>query len=117
MSNEDKIICTCANVSESKIDDYFKKNNNYISSFDKFLNDTKAGTYCTACRLDLETIFISKNLSEPKFININYDKGKSIKRKIYDTVDNIFPKITLKMALRCFFAYPATLAQNLLLNS
>ena len=59
MSDQDKIICTCANLSERKIDDYFKTKNYNVDSFNEFLNDTKAGTHCTACRLDLESIFIT----------------------------------------------------------
>ena len=60
MSDQDKIICSCANLSEKKINNYFELKNNKVPSFNQFLNETKAGTYCTACRLDLETIFIKK---------------------------------------------------------
>ncbi len=95
MINPDRIVCTCANLTEAQIKNYFKNNNKY-RSFEEFLNDSKAGTYCTACRLDLETIFIKNNLTDQKFDNVNYSNEKSIKNRIYESVDKIFPKITLK---------------------
>ena len=95
MINPDRIVCTCANLTEAQIKNYFKNNNKY-RSFEEFLNDSKAGTYCTACRLDLETIFMKNNLTDQKFDNVNYSNEKSIKNRIYESVDKIFPKITLK---------------------
>ena len=96
MSENDKIICTCANLSEKKIDDYFVSKNNTVSSFQEFLNDTRAGTFCTACRLDLETIFIKKNQTDFKFHNIEIKNTINFKKKIYHLVDKVLPKITLK---------------------
>ena len=96
MSNQDKIICTCANLSEKKISDYFESKNNNVTSFNQFLNETKAGTYCTACRLDLETIFIKYNIRDTSFQNIKINKNLSMKKKFYNIIDKIFPKLTLK---------------------
>ena len=96
MSDQDKIICTCANLSERKIDDYFKTKNYNVDSFNEFLNDTKAGTHCTACRLDLESIFIKKNLSDIKIQRFDIKNKLGFKKKLYNLIDSIFPKITLK---------------------
>ena len=96
MKDQDKIICSCANLSETKINKYFESKNNDVKSFDQFLNETKAGTFCTACRLDLETIFIQKNGSDVNFQKINFNKNLSFKRKIYNFVDSFFPKLTLQ---------------------
>ena len=96
MSNQDRIVCTCANLSEANIIDFFKEKNNKFPSFDAFLNESKAGTYCTACRLDLETIFIKENIPDASFNTNNITNNLSFKKKIYNFVDNIFPKLTLK---------------------
>ena len=96
MSEKDKIICTCANLSEKNINDYFVSKNNTVSSFHEFLNDTRAGTFCTACRLDLETIFIKKNQTDFKFQNIEIKNTINLKKKIYHLIDKILPKITQK---------------------
>lgn len=96
MSDQDKIICSCANLSEKKINNYFESKNNKVPSFKQFLNETKAGTYCTACRLDLETIFIKKNIGDANFQNIELSKNLSIKKNFYNIIDKIFPKLTLR---------------------
>ena len=96
MNDQDKIICTCANLSEKKINNYFESKNYNIKSFDEFLNDTKAGTFCTACRLDLETIFIKKNLTNMNYQKFDISSHLSFKKRLYSFIDGIFPKITLK---------------------
>tara|TARA_Y100000590_G_C15644416_1_gene986290 strand:- start:404 stop:1393 length:990 start_codon:yes stop_codon:yes gene_type:complete len=96
MSDQDKIICSCANLSEKKINNYFESKNNNVPSFNQFLSETKAGTYCTACRLDLETIFIKKNIGDVNFQDVKFGKNLSIKKKFYSIIDKIFPKLTLR---------------------
>lgn len=96
MNELNKIICTCANLTEAQIKSYFKDKSDSNITFEKFLNDTKAGTRCTACRLDLETIYIKNNTYKE---NIKFSEVKlhlSLKKKIYSFVDKLFPKVAIK---------------------
>ena len=96
IKDQDKIICSCANLSERQIIEYFGNKNNKNVTFEKFLNETRAGTFCTACRLDLETIFIKKNIKNTNFNLINGETGLSMKKKFYNFIDSILPRISIK---------------------
>ena len=67
MNEENKVICTCANLTEKQIKNYFKGTSGPSLTFEKFLNETKAGTRCSACRLDLETIYIKNNIHSKSY--------------------------------------------------
>ena len=42
MNELNKIVCTCANLTEAQIKNYFKGTSDPNITFEKFLNDTKA---------------------------------------------------------------------------
>lgn len=96
MNEENKIICTCANLTEAQIKNYLKDASNLNITFEKFLSDTKAGTRCTACILDLETIYIKKNIRSSNFKVSDNRLNLSFKKKFYSFIDKLFPKLTIK---------------------
>ena len=51
MSDNDKPICYCFNISREDVDKFFA---NGARSYDDFVAETKIGTKCTACLLDLD---------------------------------------------------------------
>ena len=96
MNEENKVICTCANLTEKQIKNYFKGTSGPSLTFEKFLNETKAGTRCSACRLDLETIYIKNNIHSKSYDFYESKINLSLKKKIYSFVDKLFPKVTVK---------------------
>lgn len=96
MNELNKIVCTCANLTEAQIKNYFKGTSDPNITFEKFLNDTKAGTRCTACRLDLETIYIKNNIHNKNFNFSDIKLHLSLKKKFYSFIDKLFPKVTIK---------------------
>ena len=81
MNEENKVICTCANLTEKQIKNYFKGTSGPSLTFEKFLNETKAGTRCSACRLDLETIYIKNNIHSKSYDFYESKINLSLKKK------------------------------------
>ena len=93
MNELNKIVCTCANLTEAQIKNYFKGTSDpNITFFEKFLNDTKAGTRCTACRLDLETIYIKNNIHNKNFNFSDIKLHLSLKKNFILLSINYFQK-------------------------
>ncbi len=94
--NDDKIICYCNNVSYSKINNILCKNPNI--DFEKFQNISNAGTSCSACLPKLENIFVEKS-SQTQNLNSSIVKPKivGLKRKFYSILDNLLPKVSIKL--------------------
>jgi hypothetical protein len=90
------ILCPCVNLTVDDAAHYLSQNPNM--TFEKFLQDTKAGETCTACRLDLEVAFTSGlQLGATPGATKAHIAGEkiSLKQQIYSFIDSLTPPMPM----------------------
>ena len=90
---DDQLVCPCFELNLGHVRSMLSQNQSM--SFDSFMEESKAGTRCTSCLLDLEYYFVHlPRTSETKTIVKKSLRSKQIpfRRKIYQWIDKLSPR-------------------------
>ncbi|MHB1218296.1 MAG: (2Fe-2S)-binding protein [Alphaproteobacteria bacterium] len=88
-----EIICGCFNLTRGALEKAAAGSN-----FEQFLEETRAGSRCTACLLDVEYLFVNapKNPTAAGSRIVRQDQ-RSFKRRLYDILDRLAPQIPFRL--------------------
>lgn len=89
-----EIICGCFNLTRGGLEKAAAGSN-----FEQFLEETRAGSRCTACLLDVEYLFVNapKNPAAVPGTRSTRQDQLSLKRRLYDVLDRIAPQIPFRL--------------------
>lgn len=92
--NGQEVVCGCFNLTRGELERAAGG-----LSFERFLEETHAGSRCTACLLDVEYIFVNAPKS-PATVAPHVTKRPerpSLKRRLYDFLDGLAPQIPFRL--------------------
>jgi len=89
-----EVVCGCFNLTRGELEKAASGSN-----FEQFLEETRAGSRCTACLLDVEYLFVNapKNRSSGGSSRIGRSERRPLKRRIYDVLDRMAPQIPFRL--------------------
>lgn len=89
-----EVICGCFSLTRA---DLVKAASG--SNFEQFLEETRAGSRCTACLLDVEYLFVNapKDPTSTAGRRAERQDRRPMKRRIYDVLDRIAPQIPFRL--------------------
>ena len=92
--NKQEIVCGCFNLTRGDLERAATGSN-----FEQFLEETRAGSRCTACLLDVEYLFVNapKNRTLTGGSRPVRQERRPLKRRIYDVLDRIAPQIPFRL--------------------
>lgn len=93
--NSQEVVCGCFNLTRAALERAAAGSN-----FERFLEETRAGSRCTACLLDVEYIFVNapKNPAAAAAGSaVTRTERPSLKRRIYGVLDRIAPQIPFRL--------------------
>lgn len=89
-----EVICGCFNLTRSELE-----RSAAGLSFERFLEETGAGSRCTACLLDVEYVFVNaprKSAPAGRRTGIRRERP-ALKRRLYDFLDGLAPQIPFRL--------------------
>lgn len=89
-----EIVCGCFNLTRGELEKAATGSN-----FERFLEETRAGSRCTACLLDVEYLFVNapKNRIPAGGSRAARRERRPLKRRVYDVLDRIAPQIPFRL--------------------
>lgn len=89
-----EVVCGCFNLTRADLEKAATGSN-----FEQFLEDTRAGSRCTACLLDVEYLFVNapKDRTLTAERRVARQERRALKRRIYDALDRIAPQIPFRL--------------------
>lgn len=92
-SGSQEIVCGCFSLTKGDLERVAAGSN-----FEQFLEETRAGSRCTACLLDVEYLFVNvpKNPTAGGSRITRQDR-RSLKRRLYDILDRLAPQIPFRL--------------------
>lgn len=92
--NRQEIVCGCFNLTRGNLEKAASGSN-----FERFLEETHAGSRCTACLLDVEYLFVNapKDRTSAAGRHVARQERRPLKRRIYDVLDRIAPQIPFRL--------------------
>lgn len=89
-----EIVCGCFSLTRGVLEKAAAGSN-----FERFLEETRAGSRCTACLLDVEYLFVNAPKSPAAQTGAKTARGEkpSLKRRLYDVLDRLAPQIPFRL--------------------
>lgn len=89
-----EIICGCFSLTRGDLEKAATGSN-----FEQFLEETRAGSRCTACLLDVEYLFVNapKDRASTGGHHTRRQERRPLKRRLYDVLDRIAPQIPFRL--------------------
>lgn len=89
-----EIVCGCFSLTRSVLEKAAAGSN-----FEQFLEETRAGSRCTACLLDVEYLFVNAPKNPAALVGAKITRGeqRSLKQRLYDVLDRIAPQIPFRL--------------------